>query len=193
MRIVLTFTAGLLLLAGAAYFLFRDNTYTLKFSEADIGARLDEKLPFSDDYFYIFNVTLENPRVDLVNGSDRIAGGMDAMLKVNLGAQTLPIDGSFDLSGGVRYEESEGAFYLNNPVIEKIRLRGLPDRFANRANSALSLGLTEFYAERPIYQFSEDDMKQATAKMVLRDVSVKNQMLHVKLGLPKSGGDAVGN
>ena len=90
-----------------------------------------------------------------------------------------------DVSGGVRYAPDEGAFYLTNPQIENVQLQGIPARFANHANYALSLALSEFYRDRPIYRLSEADAKHAATKFVLRDVVVKDETLHVTLGLKK--------
>ncbi|MEO1251923.1 MAG: DUF1439 domain-containing protein [Pseudomonadota bacterium] len=187
MRLITTVIAGLLVIGAGAFFLLRDTTYTLKFSETDLRAQLEDRLPFSEDYLFIFNVTLENPRVDLIEGSDRIAGGLDTVVNVKLGDEPLPISGAIDLSGGLRYAPEEGAFYLTDPRIETVRLAGVPDRHANRANSALSLALAEFYRERPIYILSDDDMRQRAARLVLRDIEVKNEVLHVELGMaPKA-------
>ena len=186
MRLITTIIGILILLAGGAYFLFKDNTVTLKFTEPELRQKLEEKMPFSEDYLFIFNVTLENPRIDLIEGSDRVAGGLDAVLNIAIGDSDVPINGALDVSGAMRYAPEEGAFYLTDPRIETVQLRGVPDGFANRANNALSEALREFYRERPIYVLSEEDMRQRTAKMVLRDVIVKDETLHVTLGLAKN-------
>ena len=185
MRLVIIAVVAVTLIGVGALMFFKDKTYILSFTEAELHERLDEKLPFSEDYLFIFNVTLENPRVDLIEGSDRIAGGLDAILNVKLGDSDVPVGGALDVSGNVRYAPEEGAFYLANPQIDKVRLQGVPERFANRANNALSLAIAEFYRERPIYRLSESDVKHAAAKMVLRDVNVKDEVLYVTLGLAK--------
>ena len=183
MRLLINILVIAILIGAGAFYLLNDESYTLKFTEPQLRNRLAKELPFSETYFFVFNVTLENPRIDLLNGSDRIAGGIDAAVKIGLGESNIPIAGALDISGGVRYEPSEGAFYMADPRIERIRLPGVPDTLANQANQALSLALTQFYAERPIYVLSPDDFREAATKLVLHDVTVKGEVLHVTLGI----------
>ena len=173
----------LVLAAGAAAYLLKDKTYTLKFTEPQLRERIDNQLPFTETYLFIFTVTLDNPRVDLVEGSDRVAGGLDVVLNITMGGEERPLGGAVDVSGGVRYEAAQGEFFLTDPRIENVRIQRLPKSITNRANSALSLALGEFYRERPIYRLSETDVRQSAAKMVLQDVVVKDETLHVTLGL----------
>lgn len=177
---------GLLLLLGvaaAAYFFMSGRDVTLRFSEDDLRGRLDDQLPFTEDYLFIFNVTLDNPRVDLIEGSDRITGGVDAVLKI---AGAGDLEGAVDISSGIRYDAGEAAFFLNDPEIERINIEGLTSAVSNRANQAISLALSEFYEERPIYRLSDKDMRHQATKLVLQDVVVENETLVVRLGLGKT-------
>ena len=179
---------GIILLAilgAAAFYVLKDRNYTIKITETQLRERIDDQLPFSEDYLLVFNVTFDNPRVDLLEGAERIAGGLDALVKVKVGSREIPVSSAVDVSGGVRYDATLGAFFLIDPVVENVQMQGLPDRFANGANAALSLALREFYEERPIYTLADDDFKQSTAKFILRDVVVKNEKLHVTLGLER--------
>lgn len=175
-----------LLLAGAGvFYALRDRTYTLTFTEPQLRERIGAQLPFTETYLQLFEVTLDNPRVDLIDGADRVAGGLDAALKVRFGAREFDFSGAVDVSGGVRYAAEEGAFYMTDPEIENVAIAGVPAQFSNRANNALSLALTQFYAERPIYHLDTDDVKHAAAKLVLRDVRISNERLHVTLGFSR--------
>ncbi len=178
----------LLLAAGAAaYYFLAQRNVTLEFTEEDLRTHLEDQLPFSQDYLFIFTVTLDNPRIDLVEGSDRVTGGMDAVLNARIGGREEPLGGGIDISGGLRYQPETGEFYLNDPVVEKVRIQGLSETLSNRANRALSLALAEFYQERPIYSLSNLDVKHATARLFLRNVSVRDETLFVTLGLNKNG------
>ncbi|NNE42054.1 MAG: DUF1439 domain-containing protein [Marinicaulis sp.] len=185
MRIISTIILFLILASGAAFFLLKDKSYTLKFTEADIDARVSEQLPFEKDYLSIFNVKLDNPRVDLIDGAGMFGGGADAIVTVSFMGRDIMASGGTDFTSGVRYEPSEGAFYLTNPSITNLTLNGLPPTLTNRAKNAMSLALAEFYRDRPIYVLSDEDMRQQAAKMVLRDVEVKDEVLHITMGLAK--------
>ena len=189
-RIVSIAVFGLMILIGGAFLFLKDKTYLLTFTEPELRDRLEDQLPFTETYLFIFQVTLKNPRIDLVSGSDRIAGGLDVVLNLKLGDSETPLGGGVDVSGGLKYLPSEGAFYLDDPVIEQVNIQGLTPSLTNRANQALSSALSQFYRERPIYRLSESDIRQSAAKVVLREVIVKDEVLHVTLGLSKKSDDS---
>ncbi len=177
--IILLVFAGL----AAAFFLLRDNDIKFRFSEPQLRDRLDEQLPWSERYYFIFEVTLDNPRIDLIEGSDRIAGGLDATLNIYINNNPRPLSGAVDLSGGLRYAREEAAFYLTDPVVEQIRIAGVPDAYANKANEAVSKALGAFYRSRPVYVLSESEVSHQTARLLLKDVIVKDEHLVVTMGL----------
>ncbi len=189
MRIVVATIAILLIAAVGAFYLLRDRDYVFRFSEPELRGKLDEQLPWSERYLFIFEVTLDNPRIDLIEGSDRVAGGVDATLNIYVNNNPKPLAGAVDLTGGVRYASEEGAFYLTDPVIEKVAIRGIPGAYANKANAALSSALSAFYRSRPIYKLDGTKAPHQATRLLLKDVVVKDEHLVVTLGLDKSGKD----
>ncbi|MEZ5893145.1 MAG: DUF1439 domain-containing protein [Parvularculaceae bacterium] len=142
---------GLAMLAALAVWAFSGRDYVFRFSEDDLRQQLDSRLPYERTYLAIFDVTLDKPRIDLVEGSDRIAGGVDVQLKARLGQAELVFNGAADMSGGLRYDGDARAFFIDDPQIENLRLPGVPDSIANKANDAISSTLREFYRTRPLY------------------------------------------
>lgn len=188
MRLWIFILAGLAAGAGAVLWVLSSSEgYVLSFTEDELQARLEENLPYEKRYLYVFKVTLDHPRFDLVEGSDRIAGGVDVILTSKLGASDRPLAGAVDLSGRLRYDPGEGAFYLADPVVDKLGVEGLSDRHAKKANEAISLALAEFFRTRPIYVLEPDRAPKAAAQMMLKDVTVKDGRLVVTLGLKRSG------
>ena len=187
MRSLIVISAVLLAAAAGAFYLLRDREYVFRFSEPELREKLDAQLPWSERYLFIFEVTFDNPRVDLIEGSDRVAGGVDAILNIVINNNPRPLSGAIDLSGGVRYARQEGAFYLTDPTIEKIAIQGIPDAYANKANEALSTALSAFYRSRPIYKLEGTKASHQTARLLLKDVIVEDEHLVVTLGLDKSG------
>ena len=170
-----------LLVGGYLYFSGRE--YVLRFSEAEIEETLANKLPMSKTYLFIIQVTLDNPRVLLENGSNRVNAGLDVKLNVTINDNTEPLGGSIDVSGGVRYMPEEGQFFLAEPIVEQIRVQGISPVYTDKVDVALTKALAEFYAERPIYTLSDFDAKQVAVQMVLKNVIVENKELVITLGI----------
>ena len=188
MRNIALIVAALILLGAGAFWLLSRNDYVFRFSEDELRQHLDAQLPYEGRHLFVFDVTLDNPRIDLVEGSDRVAGGVDVMLKVKLAGRELELDGAADMSGGVRYDADERAFYMTDPVVEALRIPSVPESYANRANTAISAALSDFYRTRPIYVLEPDTAAKSAARMLLKDVSVKNEHLVVTLGVSKTAG-----
>ena len=181
--IILVLLGGI---AAAAYWALSGRDYVFRFSEDDLREKLDARLPYEGRHLFIFDVTLDDPRIDLVNGTDRVAGGVDVTVKVNVAGRELSLAGAADMSGGVRYDAEARAFFVTDPVVEALRLPGVPESYANRANAAISAALADFYDARPIYVLEADTAAKSAAHLLLKDVSVKDEHLVVTLGLAKS-------
>ncbi|MDH3974548.1 MAG: DUF1439 domain-containing protein [Deltaproteobacteria bacterium] len=152
-------------------------------SESDIREKLDKKLPLTKSYFFIIQITLQNPRILLENGTKRVNAGLDVLLNIKIDKNPKPLGGSVDVSGGVRYLAEKGEFYLTDPVIESLGVQGIPDKYMQKVNKALTKALAKYYDENPIYTLNLGDGKQAVARMVLKDVVVENKELVVTLGI----------
>ncbi len=174
---------GVALLLGAAYLYFAGKEYVFSFSEAEIQQKLEKNLPLTKAYFLIIQVTLKNPRVQLQNDSDKVNAGLDVVLNMTVNQNALPLGGSLEVSAGIRYVDEEGEFFLTDPAIEKLQVQGISEKYIEKANSALTMALSEYFENYPIYTFSSLDAKQVTARMVLKSVVVENQKLVVTLGI----------
>lgn len=169
-------------LAGA-YTYFSGKEYVVKITELQIQDTMQETLPLTKTYLFIFQITLDSPRVELINGSDRIKAGLDITLNIQLGNENKPLGGSADISGGVKYLSNEGSFYLTNPVIEQLSIQGVPQEYTDRVTNVVESALAEYYSTHPAYKLKAGDIKQAAAQLVLRDVIIENQELVITLGI----------
>ena len=123
----------LLALLGGTYAYFKGRRYVYTFTEAQIRTKLDERLPFTRSYFKIFEVKLENPRIDLEEGSDRIHAGMDVRFNIRNVVEEKDLGGSVDASGSLRYVPETGEFFLTKPVVHRLRIDGLPEKYTDKA------------------------------------------------------------
>ena len=170
------------LLAGTYYY-YSGKEYVVRLTESEIQGKLEEKLPLTKTYLFIVEVTLNNPRVLLEDGPGRVGAGLDVIFNITLDKNPKPLGGTVDVSGGVVYLSERGEFFLADPVIENLKVQGIPQAYTDKVNKALTKALAEYYREHPIYTLRLTDMKQAAARMVLRDVKVENRELVITLGI----------
>ena len=173
----------LIAVAVGVYFYFSGKEYVVRISESEIQEKLQEKLPLMKTYYFIIQVTLDNPRVHLENGSNRVGAGLDVVFNITLNKNPKPLGGTVDVSGGILYSAEKGQFFLTNPVIENLEVQGIPQDYTDKANKALTKALAEYYEKHPIYTLRATDAKQAAARMVLKDVIIENRELVVTLGI----------
>ena len=172
----------LLLAAAGAYYHFSGKEYVFRFTEAQLQQKLAEKMPFTKSYL-IIEVTLENPRVSLADGSGRIGAGMDIVLNVRIGNEPKPLGGTIDVTGGLAYNSADGEFFLTDPVIERLEVQGIPDKHLQKATDAITKVVAQYYETHPVYTLSSMDAKQVAAWMVLKDVVISDHTLIVTLGI----------
>ena len=181
MKIFLAIIA-MLGVGATAFFLTQDQQVEIRLSEEQLLQAVEKKLPFEKTYLVLFDVTLDNPRITLVEGSERVQAGLDVAVKIRLGNNS-PLRGSADVSGNVRYVPEEGQFYLVEPDIETLSVEGIPAAYIDKVDEVMTKALGAFFKTRPIYTLKETDTKQAAAKLVLKDVAVQNNELVLTLGL----------
>ena len=177
------FALVLCLFAVGAYSYFSGREREIRLSEAQIREKLASRMPVRKEYLLIFEVTLDNPRVELVDGSNRIAGGLDVTLNIGLKSERAPLGGTLDLSGGVRFDSDAGKFFLTDPVIDRLNIQGVPERFTEKVNQVLTKALSEYYLNHPIYTLNAFDVKQGAAKLLLKKVAIESKQLIITLGL----------
>ena len=165
------------------YFYFQGREYVFRFTEPELQAKLADNLPYARTYLFIFEVVLDNPRLALVEGSDRVNIGLDLTLNIRIQDEPLPLGGELDVSGGVRYDGESSQFFLTDPVIENLRVQGVPAEYTDRVNSVLTKALGTYYADRPIYTLRASDVKGAAARLLLKSVVVEQQALVITLGI----------
>ncbi|SHE87678.1 Protein of unknown function [Microbulbifer donghaiensis] len=182
-RVIAVIAAILLALAFAGYLYYSGKEYTVRISEAEIQRNLTEGLPLSKSYLSIFELTLDNPRVELLADSGRIAAGMDLTLRIKAVDDRRKINGSVDISGLPQYVPAKGEFYLEDLKIDRLSLEGLPDKQAERTRMVIEAALAEYYRRHPIYKLKATNIRQVMAKLALRRVSVDGDELVVVLGI----------
>ena len=178
------------LLIGGVMMIAAQREYKYRFTETELQEKLGARLPLTKTYLFIFDVTLDGPRVDLIEGSDRVAAGIDVILNIKIGDNTVPLGGAVDISGAIGYWPDTGEFFLTDPLIESLAIDGVPDRFAEQSRSVIEIAVAEYYRTRPIYTLEGTDAAKVAGRLLLKDVTVRDEELVVTLGLNKQKAQA---
>lgn len=181
-KLLIALIVIVVLAAAGTYWHFSGKEYVFRFTEAQLQEKLGAKMPFTKSYL-ILQVTLDNARVSLADGSGRIGAGMDIVLNLRVGDEAKPLGGSIDVTGGLAYNPGDGAFFLTDPVIERLQVQGIPEKHLLTAQTAVSKAVAEYYRKNPVYALSSTDAKQVAAWMVLKNVVVRDHTLIVTLGI----------
>ncbi|WP_237058923.1 DUF1439 domain-containing protein [Microbulbifer sediminum] len=182
-RVVTALLIALLLLVAAGYLYFSGKEVEVRISEAQIQETLERSLPVTRTYLVIFDLTLENPRIDLEAGSGRVNAGLDISLDIQSREGSRTFRGTADVSGVPSFVAQNGEFYLQSIEVEKLEIDGLDEKQQARARSAVQVALREYYRNHPIYRLNDESMRQRLARMALKEISIGDNELVITLGL----------
>ena len=152
---------------GAFWFL-QGKVFTVVIPEAELQQRMNDKLPITKSYLYVFEVTLSNPRVDLDDVADRFRAGLDVTLNVKIKGIDKPLGGSVDASGSIEYRPESASFHIAEPLVESFSVQGLPSQHEPRVEQVLTKALQEYYSRNPVYVLKADNLKKSAARLVCR-------------------------
>jgi hypothetical protein len=131
----------------------------------------------------ILGVTLQQPRITLHDGSERVALGVDVVLNIRAGEQPQPLGGRIDIESAIRYESGAGQFFLTDPEIRRLDVQGIPDKYTAKVQELVRTELGNQFARYPVYTLSLANAKTATARLILRRVEIDHGVLVLTLGV----------
>ena len=124
-------------------------------------------------------VTLSDPVVRLPAGDERIH--LTTRVSPELGGQALD-PGEVEIAGKPRYEPARGAFFLDGARVVESRFPGLGQQRARTISDLASGLLAESLRDEPLYVLDDGDAQQALARLVLREVRVRDGKLQLVVG-----------
>ena len=125
----------------------------------------------------------DHARVNLKNGTDRVDVELDAVVTIQVGSESKLLSGLLEVSGGIKYVPDTGAFYVMDPLIERIAAQGVPVKYIDKMRLAVTEALVAYYGDHPIFVLKDKNFKQTAARLILKSVVVENRELVVTLGL----------
>lgn len=160
----------MLLLQGQAVMAL---TYTLEMTESEIQQKVSAMMPVEKKKVF-GTVTLSDPVVTLVNGSNEIAVAFKIKVRL-VGGYT--VSGKAKIKGAIRYEAAAGEFFLRNSKLEEFTIDKLPETYHRDVKGVVEMMMQEVLLEYPIYKLKNDNLKHKLVKAVLQSVTVTNQKL----------------
>jgi hypothetical protein len=152
---------------------------TISLTQAELQARVAPKFPVTIAKPLV-TVTLENPKVLLPEGRDRIGLAVDIRVKLPLGKS---VSGKAAALGVPRYDGASRAFYFADPTIETFEVEGMNPEHEQLVRSLVQAAAATTLERVPIYHL-DHNYKQIAAAAILKETAVRNSALHLSLGLP---------
>lgn len=183
-RIVLIIVALLLAAGGILWWMLdRDEGLTILITQRQIDEALAKKFPKQENYLVILQATFLNPRAELLADDDKVRLGADVEVTLLGLKKNEVLTGSLDVLTDVRYEPETHSFFLDDPVIEKFVIQDLPEKYLNiLSNQALTLAREEVETT-PLYTLKPDETEQVAAGLLLREIDIRPDAIHITLGL----------
>jgi hypothetical protein len=121
----------------------------------------------------MFSVTLSNPSVLLRAGDKRIGVQLDAEARAPIGPS---VRGRIAALGEPFYDREQKAFFIRNPVIERLDIAGLGS-VPSRLREAMASVAQHALGDIPVYRLEGRNRDESTAELLLKEVSVRDELL----------------
>lgn len=174
---------GLLLVLGGVFFYIMGNRYVVVITQEQIDEALSERFPLTKRHYMIFNITYSNPEVRLLEEVNRIQVGLDAGLNLLVNGEMTELSGGATVTFGIRYAPEAQVFFLDDAVFTRLDIPGVPERILDQVKAFASIAAQEVLETVPVYRLEAKDVKTTAAKLLLKDFEVRDQAIHVTLGL----------
>lgn len=154
--------------------------YVYEISQTNIQTRLESQFPVKKCLF-VLCVELKDPFVRLSEHETRIEFGSNAHMGVAFSKDQY--DGEAGFSGRLKYVRDEGAFYLDDSKLEYLKVKGMSDRDKKNLDHLAAVMVKEYLRTNPIYRFKDSIMALIAPWLELKEVTVSNGVLRIRLGL----------
>ena len=173
----------LALVVCGTYFYFKGKRYEVVITQEQIDTGLSERFPASKKFLLIFTVTYSNPQVTLLENENRVEVGLDAKIDFRLNDELKELGGGATVTSGIRYDNETQEFFLVDTEVSRFEVQGIPKKWLIQVTEIASRVAQQFIESKPIYQLEGKDAKTHAAKLLLKEVEVRDQEVHVTLGL----------
>lgn len=120
---------------------------------------------------FLATVALSNPALELYEGSDKIWVNFDMVV---VSDQFGEYPGKGAIRSGLRYDNDEGALYLQNCEVTKIEFDDIPSLVKGPVSSVVNTIADEYLVKEPVYTLDKKNQVQQLVKGALRWITVKD-------------------
>jgi Protein of unknown function (DUF1439) len=152
---------------------------SITISEREIVERIQEKFPLEKTHLMVFQVRYSDPVLEFLDGENKLRIGLTATPELAINGKEY--SGSAIVTGRFRYVPEDGDVFLGDLSVESLQIgntRGLGPKLS----AALALVLEDIYSKRPLYRLKDHSLKEATAKMLVRKIEIKDKNVVIHQG-----------
>ena len=182
-RIFKLLSIALAVISLVAFIYFKNQRYEIVITQEMIDEGISNRFPATKRHLLFITITYSNPKVILLEESDRVQIRLDATLNLRLKEEEKMLGGSATLTSGIQYDNKTHAFFLVDTELDRLDIQGVPDRWLDQVTKLATAAAREFIQTKPVYTLKTKDKKTAAAKLLLKGVEIRNQAIHVTLGI----------
>ncbi len=146
---------------------------TIVLTQPELQAKIDKKFPI-EKRVLVAKLVLENPAIQLVEGTDKVGIDMDAGVRMGV----LKYTGRVSVLGDLEFDGEQKALFLKNAEVTKIDIPELPEKYEGDVREAAT-GIVRAQLEvTPVHR-----LKSASEQMFVKSVVVRDQTAIVEVGL----------
>ena len=167
---------------ATAFFVFKGAEFVVALEKEQIQEAIDKKMPYEKSLAFIFKLQARNTTVLLESGSNRIGASTDVLLNMKLNDNDKNLGGYVRSDTGIRYDQKDFCFYLINPVVQELKIQGIPEKYTAVVTGSAKKLLEHYLLDIPVYKINDKNLKLKLAKAVLKKVDVVDGKLVLTLG-----------
>jgi hypothetical protein len=160
-----------------------DPTVTVTVTAAELQRELSRKLPLTRAG-RLATVTVQAAEVVLTEGSDRIGIRATSSVQLPLGR---PLTGKVQVDGQLRYVPEQGELWFDDARVVDLGVAAIPASIKPTVEELVGGIARGVLARTPVYRLKQESIKQQLAKLVLREVVVRDGKVVATLGRPQGG------
>ena len=166
---------------GLWFFVFnKSNPMQVVLKESELQQKMDPLFPIEKNYFFLVDVTMSDPKIQLKNGANRIHFQTNIAITL-VGDNHFP--GSGSISASLRYQPETASFFLDDASVDALDFEAIPPEHRDKVLEAANLAARSYLSKRPIYQLQSRTLKEKATRLILKKIEVVNQTLVISLGL----------
>lgn len=167
--------AALLLLSTATSFAFFEQT--IEVTQEQLQSQLDQSGPLRHQDA-LMTVSIQQAKVLLKADSDKL--GFTGKVETTLFA-SMKANADVELRGNVIYRAEQGAFFMSNIEVVELRSEQIPAQQVPNVKRIVAGLVNQLLSTQPVYVLNNEKAEEKLAKAVLKDVTIKDGKLHLRL------------